>query len=202
MQEQTYVQGTDNRYYQAPILFGKNWYVSFTTDEPEIIVRRSVKSTRVSILKRMRKYLREHSIIADVVIESITDDRQVFPPKWSGFVESSSGNLILKDQIPIDGKAEVHSRVSLMSKPVEAGTYYTFNDLFDVKDIITVFQGIPNKKVVKWLTGRDDIKIGTLRMARNEVARQRPDIYNTDISAIRLKRHKKFVGAEMVSTWS
>lgn len=76
----SFVQATDGRFYENPVLWGDGWYASFVADDPEIVV--AVKYRRATCRSRASKALRDAGIEAKDLRRS-SDGTRFFPPEMS-----------------------------------------------------------------------------------------------------------------------
>ena len=111
-----WVRLDDGRYVQDPIFFGKEWFLDCRL-EPMLVVRIYREPKETSLLKRMRKILREAGVAATIMKDEESHrDIYPFPPKFQGLKQSASVRLELKDS-PIPAGLPCHASVWAKLRP-------------------------------------------------------------------------------------
>lgn len=105
------------RYVRDPIFYGKEWFLDCRAGEPTLVVHIYRDPTEASLLKRMRRILREHDIPATIVKgEESHRDLSPFPPRFKGLKNSASVRLEFSN-LPLPEGLETHANVWANSRP-------------------------------------------------------------------------------------
>lgn len=96
-----FIQATDKKLYEDPIIYGTDFFIqAIGIEAPEIVIKYSPTSTLTSSRKLAYKKLGDLGIKAKLASEG-DEDVFAFPPKWSGLLSGAKWNLQFTDMIPV-----------------------------------------------------------------------------------------------------